>query len=106
MGAVEEILKEELKRLKEAEKSYQKQVEKLPKGSLQYKKIKSRSYPYLAFRKGNKVVYQYVGALSKPELASLKVKIKQRHRFQQLLRQVRVNKLKVERMLYGKRRSV
>ncbi|MBI3615834.1 MAG: hypothetical protein HY211_04875 [Candidatus Omnitrophica bacterium] len=106
MQSVEGILKEELKRLGEAEKSYRRELKKLPRGSIQYKKIKGVPYPYLVFRKGGKVVSKYLGRLPKEELEALKESIKLRGRYQPLLSEVRRNRFRIERMVYGKRSTV
>lgn len=106
MQTVEGILKEELKRLGEAEKSYRREIKGLPRGSIQYKKIKGVAYPYLAFRRGGKVVSQYLGRLSKEELKALKKGVEARGRYQRLLNEVRRNRARIERMVYGKRSAV
>ena len=106
MQSVVGILKEELKRLGEAEKSYRREIKKLPRGSVQYKKIKGGVYPYLAFRKGRKVVSQYLGRLPKEEFEALKKGIEVRDRYRRLLSEVRRNRSRIERMVHGARSTV
>ncbi len=106
MKSVEGILREELKRLGETEKSYRREIRKLPRGSIQPKKIKGVVYPYLAFRKGRMVVSQYLGRLSKGDLEALRKGIELRVRYQRLLSEVRRNRSRIERMIRGKRNSV
>ena len=43
-------------------------IAKLPKGSIQLKRIKDRDYAYRAYRKGARVVYEYLGDLKPEEL--------------------------------------
>ncbi len=50
MGTLDGILKEELERLAAAAKSYLREIKKLPKGSIQIKRIKKIAYPYLVVR--------------------------------------------------------
>ena len=106
MQAVEGILREELERLREAERSYEREIKKLPRGSIQHKKIKGVVYPYLAFRKGGKVVSQYLGRLPGGELEALKKGIELRGKCERLLREVRRNRSRIERMIRGKRSAV
>ena len=103
MESVEGILREELKRLKEAEESYRREIRGLPRGSIQRKKIKRASYPYLAFRMGKKVVSQYLGRLPKEDLEKLSKNIELRRRYERLLGEVQGNRLRIKRMIYGRR---
>lgn len=106
MQTVEGVLREELERLKEAEKSYEVQIRKLPKGSIQEKRIKGRPYPYLALRKGGRVVYQYLGRMPDRRLSALQRDLEQRRQYERMLRAVRRNIVRIERMIRGKRRTV
>ena len=105
-SSLEEILKEELGRLGEVIGSYRREVQNLPKGSVQRKKIRGHVYPYLAVRDGDKVRYRYLGQLSREKLEELGKSIELRRRYRQLMGEARGNKARIERMLYGKRRSV
>ena len=51
MGAIKGVLKEELKNSLEMKKNYERELVKLPKGSLVKKKIKGKEYYYLVERK-------------------------------------------------------
>lgn len=93
------IKKEELERLREAGKSYQRELKRLPRGSIQRKKIGKAMYPYLVFRQGKRVVSQYLGRLSSEELARLRDGIQLRRRYERLLRDVRQNATHVEKMI-------
>ena len=106
MKGIEGVLKEELDRLLELEKSYMREIKSLPKGSVQQKKIKGHSYPYLVCREADDVVYAYVGKLSKPELAKLGSGIEQRRKFESLLREVRRNIARLKKIVYGRKRAV
>lgn len=106
MRSVEGVLGEEFKRLAQAQRSYRREIRGLPKGSIQMKRIKGIVYPYLALRKGRKVVYRYLGAFPKEELGRLDRSIELRRRYERLLSEVRKNRARLARMLRGKRRSV
>jgi len=99
MKVLKGILKEEEQRLKEARGSYEREIEKLPRGSIQIKKIKERDYAYRAYRKGERVVYEYVGDLKPEKLKELGKKIELRRLYEQKLREVRQNLREVRRMV-------
>ncbi len=102
---VEGILKEELARLKSAEKSYLREIRKLPKGSLQMKRIKGILYAYLVYRKGAQVIRKYLGRLPESDLKQFKEQIKQRQIYAQQLRAVRRNQERIRKMVYGHKRA-
>lgn len=101
MRVLKGILKEEAARLKEAQGSYERAIAELPKGSVQYKRIKERSYAYRAYRQGDRVVYDYLGRLEPEEVKKIERKIKVRRSYEQKLREVRENLSKVRRMIRG-----
>jgi len=99
MKVLKGILKEEEARLKEAGGSYEREIAKLPRGSIQLKRIKERDYAYRAYRKGARVVYEYLGDLKAEELKGVKQKIELRRRYEGKLREVRENLREVRRMV-------
>ena len=105
MKAIEGVLKEELERLLELEKSYAREIRELPKGSIQHKRIKGKSYPYLVFRKGSDVIYEYIGNLSGPELKKFESDIDQRRKFESLLKEVRKNISRLDLIVHGRKRA-
>jgi hypothetical protein len=102
MLSVEAILKEELARLREAEKSYRKALGALPKGSIQLKNIKGKAYPYLMFRSGRKVISRYLGTLSAEAREKLSKDIELRHKEEGMLRQAQRSMRRIKRMLDGR----
>jgi len=99
MKVLKGILKEEESRLKEAQGSYEREIASLPKGSIQLKRIKEKNYPYRAYRKGKRVVYEYLGELEPGELEGVKKKICLRQLYEKKLREVRANLKELKRML-------
>lgn len=102
MNSLVGVLKEEEERLHAAKKSYEREIARLPKGSVQIKEIKEISYAYLVYRDGAKVVSEYVGRPSDAEVKALKAQIEDRRRLQEGLREVVKNQGRVRRMLRGK----
>lgn len=106
MGSLDAILHEELQRLRAAEQSYRREIRKLPRGSIQCKRIKGRGYPYLAFRKAGKVIYRYLGRLSHDTLEVMQREIAQRQQYERLAAEARRNRHRLEKMTHGSRRAV
>lgn len=106
MKSMEGILKQELLRLKEAERSYIREIAKLPRGSLQEKRIKGIVYPYLVSSKDSKISYRYLGDLSELELRKLKEDLALRRKYQNLLREVRRNMKRIKGIIRGRKRAV
>ena len=57
MNVIKSVLKEELNNSIAMEKNYQRELDKLPKGSLTRKNIKGHEYYYLQVREGGKGRY-------------------------------------------------
>ena len=100
------VLKQELIRLKEAEKSYLREIRKLPRGSLHQKKIKGIHYLYLVSSKHSKISYRYLRGLSENELKKLREEIALRKKYQKLLMEVRKNIKRISGIVRVKRRAV
>lgn len=83
-----DILEEEFERLQRMEKSYQEKIATLPKGSIQYKRINGRKYPYLFFREGNQVKSKYL-KLDEKALNGLQFQIQQRKKYEKLLMDIK-----------------
>lgn len=61
MGVIKGVLKEELGNSLQMKKSYERELAKLPQGSLIKKKIKGHEYYYLLLRENGKVKFVYKG---------------------------------------------
>ena len=103
---MEGILRQELLRLKETEKGYAKAIAKLPRGTLQEKRIKGIVYLYLVSSRNSKLRYQCVSGLPEEELKKLKEKVALRKKYQALLREVRHDMKRIMRILHARRQSV
>lgn len=60
MNLILNTVMQEKQRIDRMLESYQREKEKLPKGTLSEKRVGEKSYFYLKYRKGKKVVSQYV----------------------------------------------
>ena len=93
------VLIEELDRLNKLKKNYEKQIAKLPKGSLIRKNIKGNIYYYLNYRQEKKKIFKYIGKLPGKELENLVDKIEERRKLEKLNKQVKKDIKKLEKMI-------
>ena len=89
MGVIKGVLKEELDNSIQMQKDYEKELSKLPKGSLIKKRIKGHEYYYLVIREGGKVKFIYKGKVSKEEIKKYREAQKYRAKYRKLLSQVK-----------------
>lgn len=89
MAAIKGILKEELKNSLQLKKAYEKELAKLPKGSLHKGKRKGHGYYYLVFREKGKVRVIYKGKLPDSEIKKYKEVKELRAKYRKLLSQVK-----------------
>ncbi|MBN1822992.1 MAG: hypothetical protein JW803_01590 [Endomicrobiales bacterium] len=66
---IKSVLREELKNSLRIKRNYEKELKKLPEGSLLKKQIKGYSYYYLVSRNNGKVKFAYKGKTISPKLA-------------------------------------
>ena len=89
MGVINGVLREELKNSLQMKKDYERELSKLPKGSLIKKKIKGHEYFYLLMRKGKKVKFIYKGKLPEEEVRKYQKSKEIRAKYRKLLSQVK-----------------
>ena len=89
MGVIKGVLKEELGNSRRMKKSYERELAKLPKGSLIKKKIKGHAYHYLLLREKGKVRFIYKGKVSDQEIKKYNEAKKYRAKYRKLLSQVK-----------------
>lgn len=94
--AIKEALKDELKNSIRILDRYQEELDQLPEGSLNRKKINSKEYYYIQRREGDKILSQYLGSVSKVSKEEVdrwdKIKRKRknyRHSISKLKRQIK-----------------
>ena len=89
MGVIKGVLKEELENSLRMKKDYERELAKLPKGSLVKKKIKGRIYYYLVIRDQGKVRFIYKGKLSEAEVKQYNRAKELRAKYRKLLSRVK-----------------
>ena len=89
MGPIKGVLKEELENSLQMKADYERELAKLPKGSLIKKKIKGHEYYYLLLRENGKVKFIYKGKVSKEEIKKYQEAKEYRAKYRNLLSQVK-----------------
>jgi hypothetical protein len=89
MRVIKSVLKEELSNSLRMQKSYERELLRLPKGSLVKKTIGGRNYYYLVSRENGKVTFAYKGKIAKEEIKQYKDTQTRRARYRKLLSEVK-----------------
>lgn len=89
MKFIKSVLEEELANSLAMKKDYERELAKLPKGSLIKKKIKGHEYYYLEVREKGKVRFVYKGKLSDKEIEKYKQAKEYRAKYRKLLSQIK-----------------
>ena len=99
---IKDVLREELRNSLEIKKGYERELARLPRGSLIKKKIKGKEYYYLEYREKGKIKFVYKGKLSPQEVKKHDEIKKIRAKYRKLLSQVKKQIKYLEGILRGK----
>lgn len=99
MSAFEEVMIEEYERSIKIYRLLAEEIEMLPKGSIQKKRINNKNYSYLMYREGSKIKSEYV---AEEELEELNKKIQRRKENIIALKEIKKSLQQIEKAL-GKR---
>ena len=102
MNVIKGVLKEELKNSLAMQKSYERELAKLPKGSLAKKVIKGHVYYYLQVRENGKGRFIYKGKLPDKEIQKYQEAKEYRAKYRKLLSQVKKQIVFLRKTLRGK----
>ncbi len=102
MKVLKGVLKEELANSLAMEKSYKRELVKLPKGSLIKKKIRGHEYFYLVRREDGKVKFIYKGKVSQDQQEKYKNVKELRSKYRKLLSEVKKQIIFLRSTLRGK----
>lgn len=103
MKVIQSVLKEELANSLAMQKSYQRELDKLPRGSLIKKNIKGRSYYYLVYRDNGKVRFDYKGRPDEKEIEKYRQAREYRAKYRKLLSEVNKQIKYLRGLLRGKK---
>jgi len=103
MSIVQDILFDEKKRLEDLLRKYIEEFAKFPKGSLSRKLRGNRYYVYLAYRKGNKVIFKYIGKEDSDKVKELEERIQERKKLENKIKKVKSDLAEVKMGLRAKK---
>ena len=103
MKVIQSVLKEELANSLAMQKSYQRELAKLPKGSLVKKNIKGHVYYYLVYRDNGKVRFDYKGKPSEQEIIKYHQAKEYRAKYRKMLSEVKQQIKYLRRILHAKK---
>ena len=89
MRVIKSVLKEELANSLAMKKSYERELAKLPKGSLVRKTIKGHEYYYLQVREKGRVRFIYKGKLADEEVEKYQQAKQYRAKYRKLLSEIK-----------------
>jgi len=102
MKVIKSVLREELANSLAMQKSYERELAKLPKGSLVKKTIKGHEYWYLQVRENGKVRFLYKGKLSAKEIEKYEQAKQYRAKYRKLLSEAKKQIKFLRKILRGK----
>ncbi len=85
MRVIKSVLEEELTNSLAMKRSYERELAKLPKGSLVRKTIKGHEYYYLQVREAGRVRFLYKGKLARDEIEKYELAKRYRAKYRKLL---------------------
>lgn len=97
MTIATQIIDRELERNWRMILEYENELSKLPRGKLTIKEINSHSYFYLKFRKGEKVVTEYIGK-DNCDVSALQEQLKKRKHIEEMLKQLKSERRELEKL--------
>jgi len=101
MSILKSVLQEEHQRLVDLFNNYEDKLNNLPKGSISRKVINEEVYLYRVFRENGKIRFIYIGK-EKSEVAKRAIRDrKERIKYQDLLKQVKLEIKEIRRALNG-----
>ncbi|MBU4133706.1 hypothetical protein KKH42_00125, partial [bacterium] len=97
------VLKEEYERLNRLMRMYQKEIKKYSKGSISIKRRRSLCYAYLAYWNEGRANFKYLGPPSSDKVKKIAKQIKERRRYESLLKETKLYFKEVSKVIHGRR---
>lgn len=76
---------------------YMNELETLPKGSIRPKKVNGKTYYYLTFRDGSKVVSKYIGK-NELDLTNIKEQLSRRKQVEEIIKKLKEEKIQIQKL--------
>jgi len=102
LAVLDSILREELQRLKALRARYVSQLAEIPSGSVVMKLKGRHRYAYRAYRKGHKVVTDYVGPEASPRARRAVALLQKRRKILKDIRAIEADSARLQKMINAK----
>ena len=96
MNLILHTVKQEKQRIEYMLAKYQSELSILPKGAISEKKVGEKTYYYLKYRDGKKVISQYV---SKKEIENVRALIEERRHMEAMVKSLQAEKAIADKVL-------
>lgn len=97
MSLLSEAIAREENRNENMISEYEKELAALPRGKITPKNVKGRTYYYLYYRDGKKIVSRYVGK-DEASMAELRDRLARRDQVEEILKRLREEKVKIKKL--------
>jgi hypothetical protein len=102
LAVFDSVLREELQRLKTLRARYASQLAEIPAGSVVIKLKGGHKYAYRAYRKGSKVVTDYVGPEESPRAKQAIALLHKRRKILKDIRAIEADSARLQKMINAK----
>ncbi len=97
MSVLSALLLKEKNRNENMIAEYNRELEILVKGSIKPKKVKDKTYYYLTFREGDKVITKYIGK-DNESLISIREQLARRKQVKEILKMLKEEKKQIKKL--------
>lgn len=102
MAVIDSVLKEELQRLKTLRARYASQLARIPNGSVVMKIKSGHTYAYRAYRKGRRVITDYVGPEASSKVRKAVALLQKRRNLVRDIRALDADSARLKKMINAK----
>ena len=102
MAVIDSVLREELQRLKALRARYASELAKIPSGSVVMKLKSGHRYAYRAYRKGRRVVTDYVGPETSPVVRRAVALLQKRRKILKDIKAIEADSARLQKMINAK----
>lgn len=103
MRILKGVLLEEHQRLKKLGMQYKGRLKKLIRGSISQKARRGKLYGYLAYWENGRVKFKYLGKMSSKKVKKSEMQIKERKKYESLLKRVKRDLKEVGKAIHGRK---
>ncbi|MCR4924604.1 MAG: hypothetical protein K5931_11405 [Lachnospiraceae bacterium] len=96
---IKSAIRQDKKRVEYMLESYKAELKSLPKGTISEKRVGNKTYYYLKYRQGSKVISDYI---SKEDLSGVKEIIERKQHIKTMIRFLKLEKDTADRLLRNK----